>query len=337
MFSSDNWETDPKGFDGLGEVANALRVYADGTPAFPVKLGAGPCGTADQFLNGVARPPDPPTPLNLFGGLACCPLPTPPFVHLDCVNCPDGSYSDYILEVSGVAGAPDLSPVNGTWRLRYIGSCTWESPAIPLPAGDVVFWRAIFNPVGELNAFIDRPAGGPAYVVYRQLAADDCLASRVVPFQSKAFITTVAPPTVALLPGIPNPDRGLFCPALGDFTIFAGQVRFGPAPGLLDRIAPGHYPLTNNQPCFWTGQARLVNAVGRTRAVPVTLTLQIGPTRILSLVVEIGGAIDRIATYLSTDPWDQVNPVTLMLAAGPGGFGISLPMSVIVAPLGVGP
>lgn len=70
-FSSSVWDSDPKGDMGLGEVLGSARTWVNGkNPA--TGNGAGFCGTADQWLNGVSDVPDPPVDLDLYSQPLCC-------------------------------------------------------------------------------------------------------------------------------------------------------------------------------------------------------------------------------------------------------------------------
>jgi hypothetical protein len=163
-FRSLNWDGDRLGpSDTLGEVYGADRPYSNGVRVGDADPAGGPCGTFDEWHNGQAAPPVPPVVLDLFGSPECCTPLGGPFVGSFCQLCPDGAWNEYHLSVSLFAG--NWIHANGTWTLRYVGDCTWESEDFalltPPPASArwrlekvaVYQWRLIFHSEGSSFLF----------------------------------------------------------------------------------------------------------------------------------------------------------------------------------------
>ena len=70
-FVSSNWDSDPKGLDGIGEVSAEPHPWSHGRPPAVFQEGIF-CGTREQWSQGQPLPPAIPTPVDADGVPLCC-------------------------------------------------------------------------------------------------------------------------------------------------------------------------------------------------------------------------------------------------------------------------
>src|SRR5207249_4742156 len=68
---SSNWDSDPKGLDGIGEVSAEPHPWSHGRPPAVFQEGIF-CGTREQWSQGQPLPPAIPTPVDADGVPLCC-------------------------------------------------------------------------------------------------------------------------------------------------------------------------------------------------------------------------------------------------------------------------
>jgi hypothetical protein len=331
-FTSNVWMDTPETDQSIGEVAGAPRVWADGSPPFPVAGNGHFCGTEEDFqLGGLVenRNPD----LNVFGGLACCPPPPSPFVFFSCPDFPRGAWDTWTLFVAGAIGP--WAPSNGTFTLRFVGNlpawpaCNWVSdqsfnlPGItPFPT----FWAIqkdipplsfevqLYTPtVGYGHHFEIQPWDGRSPVFHAPLVNPP-----PVPRPALA---------VSLLPGFASVP-GQFCIRQGAFMPTNLLVRVaGAGGGILTEIIDQTIPVRQVTGCLYRGVCWFVNAVLRFR---VTLGTTCEIRFIDGGVIEFAGISTRGVPFFYSAtppiPWDG-RPIALMLDQ-PVPFALGLPQSI---------
>ena len=331
-FNSNAWMDTPETDQDIGEVGGAVRTWVPGAPPFPVAGDGHFCGTEQDFQEGGSIANINP-PQNIFGGLVCCPTPTPPFVFNGCPDFPGGAWDRFTLIVAGATGP--WVPSNGTFNLRFVGpldswpACNWVSdesfnlPGItPLPT----FWAIqkdnpplsyevqLYTPtVGYGHHFEIQPWDGLSAVFHAPLV-NPPPAARPAPF-------------VSLLPGVASVP-GRFCVNQTAFMPTSLEVRVqGAGIGLLTSIVNQTIPLQQQSGCVYRGVCWFVNAILRFRVRSGT-TCEL---RFLAAnVIEFAGITPRgFPFFYSAElpgPWD-LSPVALMLDP-PGAFGLGLPLSI---------
>lgn len=334
-----SWNNVPewlKGSDHLGEVLGAPRTWRDGSEPIPTRNELPPCGTADQWYNGVVMPPVPPTPVNVYGGPACCPLPDSPFLHLGCVNCPGGAWDVYTLVVGGIAPTDPLFGAQGQWAVTYDGSCEWLGPFMTLPNSGGIpplyRWEVTVRPNGVL---VSLEHFATDVNLFGTVLPWDCLSPVVVP--RTAFGPPWSPPpSVQLFPGPPPGPLVTGCAnilGLTNTAYFAEVDAYGIA-GPLDRLAPAWYVLEQTSPCVWQGEAVLLRGRTANPALVVPLVLEVLPGGMVSLAVGQNGTLETPVpiVYTSLPGWDGTGPLALLAAAtsegllnGPAMIRLQLP------------
>jgi hypothetical protein len=324
---SRNWDDNQSAPEGvLGEVLGGSRPWRDGTPPYPVAAGAGVCGTAEQFKDGESVPPDPPPPVNVFGGPSCCPIPPHPFIHFSCSRCPKGASSDYAMKIEG-AGVLYYVLLNGLHRFTYVGNCQWQTERFPRsipPDPDVWFQYTMLmaGPAGSISLSSDQGFLGTPYISL----PTDCLtrfvkASVHNPFPPIGIIFPVAG-TATIMPG--DPFAGSFnCPTSGGVDKASYTVEIENLGLVGPTLKPGFYPLANTAPCVWTGQisAHQRGTQGWTEGIGfsafLTIDSSIKPILTLKRPLRFGGF--GTATYSGTRAWDLNSTTALDRDATAGG------------------
>jgi len=331
-FTSNVWLDLPEGDQDLGEVPGAEREWKSGLAPYPTS-GDRPCGTAEQFAEGVPAPPVPPVPLNVFGGPECCPLPPPPFVHYSCRDFQGGSWNEYTVIVSGATGA--WAPSNGIYSVTFrgaisgypacnwIGTTTFDLPVFPLTG---VTWG-----IQSITSFVD-------YVVTLYLGLrrwgflyliqpwDGLSAVFHAPLEGSSPIPGLSP-FISLIPG-PASVPGPFCPAQGAFLPSVLLIRT-PAPvlGLGNTLAQQDAPFTATGPCRYQGTLWW-DLPGRLRGLvrlQTTATITFGPGDLVTLSGRTPSFI--VFSYTASLPAWDLSPSGLLLAASAGLLG-GLPQAV---------
>lgn len=314
-FTSNEWMDTPEGDFPVGEVAGAERTWVNGIPPYPV-AGGPPCGAPFLFAFGMPAFPSTPTPTNLYGGIACCPLPASPFVHYDCVNCGGGAMNVYSLISNGANPAGMIAGSDGNFSVDYVGACEWQGPLIPLPN-----WP-IPPPVGRWY-FVARGTGVAAGLIINGInrefftftGAWDCNSLLRIP-RNAAGIAAGAGPNVVLLPGIAS-GIGPFCVNQGAFLPSSLEIRItGVGRGIFSSILPQTVPLTAAGECVYRGVIWYNNSLLRFR-------FQSGKSCELRFLpggeIELAGVGPRDERYFysvtTATPWD-LSPIALTIDPG---------------------
>jgi hypothetical protein len=212
---------------GVGTVPGSLRPYFGALP--PQDLGP-LIGTPDQWVNGLGY-----ADYLASGGSPATPCWT---IVTDCPQCPDGVSADlYLFSAGWGAGGPSCAGFNGTFHLRYQGSCTWNSDQFTPPGftDGPYYWTLSYFP-GDLHLDLIRLGGAPTAGVWDAFGWD--CRSDVWLANSGGGTGPCAPPAVILIS--PSPSGGPDVPPPGSFLIHGGTT---PPPGYV--AADGaDYPTT---------------------------------------------------------------------------------------------
>ncbi len=333
IFQSNEWLDEPEGDVEVGEVPGAPRTWVDGSEPFPVAGTGPPCGTADQFARG-ALIADAGAPLNVYGDVACCPTPPAPFVHNACIRCPDGAYSDYLLTTRGIGPLPLARPFNGTFRLTYVGSCSWRSAVLPWTTNPphTFFYEMGMGSV-DLGVGLNTDEGGNVFQWYLPDKNWDCLTEKTVP------VALVVPPltgtiAVALNPGIttlPSPNA---CPALGAATspVYYVIVPDVISTGAAYKLTPGTYALLQSDRCQWVGQltARRFIPTPVRLPVPAVLDVLADGTPILTVSPNLFAVAVHPVQFTGLAGWSGAADAGLIRGFTPLG-SLTYPVAVTLA------
>lgn len=164
-FDSRNWESDPKGEGHLGEVVGAPREWCNGEPPGVFAPGYHLCGTAEQWSNGDALPPETPVELDGQGIPVCC-------------------------------GETDLNPLH---------SLVWNRPdeLEPRPEGDPVLLHPpaegtffpLTSPLDEFHpTFMTDPATGKRGLAYTRAADFQTMHWEPIPFPGDFTLFVISRP-----------------------------------------------------------------------------------------------------------------------------------------------
>lgn len=308
------WHVDEGPGDVLGEVLGADRPVANGLPLISPQNEV-PCGTADQWRNGVATfTPQPPA--TVFGTAACCGLPPEPFLHFTCVNCPEGSWSQYTWIVSGCTGVWVI--LNGRFTLRYIGSCTWDSDPIPAGTfGGTYRWRANWGPaIGPFRVSVFPLVIPPDYPSYVRAPGPSCLQEAFNFFEETGVPIPGVNYDAVLLPG-DAAGIGPFCTLQGQFLPSVLMVRW-PAPGIAVNFTPRAQddPLRSVAPCQYRGIVLWSTRIPLSNLVPVFT--QIFLTFGAGGLITLSGRTPLFSpfSYTATAPMWDGSPLALLLVGG---------------------
>jgi hypothetical protein len=331
IFTSNEWLDQPEGDQDLGEVPGADRTWVDGTAPYPVR-GERPCGTAEQFARGDARPTTP--ALNVYGGLACCPTPDEPFMHVDCAACPGGAWNIYTLIVRGVNPAGLGAGSGGSWPLQYNDTCEWAGPTMRLPNAPGVDkqyrWNLEFAP-GLAKITLEQI--DPGLFLFQFFGVWDCL-TRLTLTRTANFPAWAMGAEVTLIPGFaPLPGPGL----CSNLTTTIGLYTFSTLPvfGTRLQIRPvsGTWPLEHATPCGWQGEMLWVPGdSGRPRQT-VPTELVVGPGGVATLTIRLSATYAFFAdlVYQSAPGWSGSVPIALLLTSGASVFVLA-PLAVTLSP-----
>jgi hypothetical protein len=320
-FYSHNWDTDPKGWEGVGEVVGAPRPWRNGSYLGNALASGHFCGTDQQWAEGDPSPPVLPTPLNEAGTPLCC--------NADgfCRTCPWYTPQMLTLVASGAVGF--YVPMNGQWDLVYVGRCKWRSPATFLYLDGGTFFTAnwVLDKTGpQARVQVEFPRESPEEEFGYPLPLDwDCLEPAHGAYtgldippqpnlgQSTGVSITLQGWTTGLGPVCPNtgssgPDTVLI-PIPGVPLTFRGV------------ILPATYTLQRGGGCTWDGTMPVRVQFGRFAfTLRATLTWQPDSTLLLSLDTWVPRSS---TTYLSAGPWDGLSGIDLILQRP--HIGVSFP------------
>jgi len=335
-FRSKKWWPEYEGPDleVLGEVEGAERIHTTGLPNVPT-AGGPPCGTPDQWHNGLATEPAMPVPVNVYGGPACCPLPPEPFLFYGCQSW-TAVWSVYSLLVTGATGT--FAALNGEYQMDFVGAipgfpeCNWTSPVhIPLPPPPPFStWimseltPGIYpHPTLLLNSF---PTN---YGFHYDLTNWNALELFEAPIVFDFGPVVGPPPFVVILPGLAS-AVGPFCPAQGQFlpqvlVIHFQQVILSVSFGPITQDSPFTYV----GPCTYSGLVLWSTVIPYLRFIPVVTrcTLTFGPGDLITL----SGTTPLFSPFTYTANaamWDG-SPIALVLHGGPT-FLFGMPATVLL-------
>ena len=332
LFTSNEWLDVPEGDQVLGEVPGAVRTWQNGRAPYPVdQPGADGaihyCGTQEDFMAGGFLPQTAP-PLNVFGGLACCPLPQSPFLHFDCVNCPAGAFDVYTLLSPPIPPTNPLAGLPDAQTETYVSHCVWDFTYFeltnnPFPPHNMGKWQFEVRPNGVVAGV--QLLGGPFHELYGPVAWD-CNALVSLPRNAAGATLGVVTPVV-IVPGLAS-GVGQFCPTQGAFvptSLGIRVVRAGVA--IVSSIVTQIIPITQFRPCQYRGVCWFSNTVR-------VLQFQLGRDCVLGFLpgglieLDLVGPRGEAIFYSATVPvpWD-LSPVALMLEPG-GPWFLGLPQSV---------
>lgn len=328
IFTSNEWLDVPEGDQDLGEVPAATRVWQDGTPPFPVAGDGHFCGSEEDFQQGGLLPTMAP-PVNVYGGLACCPTPPDPFIFFSCEEFPGGVWNVFTLVVFGATG--DWINENGTFTLRFNGSfpcegdCAWlGTPTFPLNILPPNEFRWIIEslPPGDVQ-HVTLWAPGTAFSHnYPMPGWNGITAQLRIPVQNAPPDPGVAP-FVTLLPGFASVP-GPFCVGQGQFLPTSLLIRTPAAVvGIGNALSQQDAPFTSSAACVFAGVLlwdlpRRFALFGR---LTTSATLTFGATGLVTLsgLTPAGNAFAYSAILPA---WDGT-PAALMLAPNaPSGWGL---------------
>jgi len=316
-FTSNEWIDEPEGDQEIGEVPGAARTWVDGSPPFPVDNAGPPCGTADQFANGAVIA-DAGAPLNVFGGVACCPLPASPFLQYGCVNAPDGLWDSYTAVPVGGDPLTAWAPFLGDFALSPDDPCEYQTGIIGTAPATRARWHFnVVNLPGTGIALDLERVSGPV-MVWGQAGPQswDGVSSIQVPVG--VSLPAGAPTSIWIIPG-PPAVAGNTCVILGHALPTNIVMRVGAVPwGVIWRLGPGDYPFAQTGPCTYA--ARLWWAGLRFPGLPritwrIASVAGVLPGPQMSVLLQ---APDGTQYLYLADPgdWDGVTPITLLRQPG---------------------
>jgi hypothetical protein len=316
-FTSNAWLDEPEGDQDIGEVPGADRTWVDGSPPYPVDNAGPPCGTADQFANG-ALVATAGAPLNVFGGVACCPLPPEPFIHYACGAAPDGLYSVYTAIPVGGDPLTAWAPFLGDFLLPPVSPCEYQTGIIGTGPATQARWHfdTVALPGTGISLNLEFVSGPLMTWVGVMPQPWDGVSAIQVPVATSS--PAGAPTSVWIVPGPPGPP-GNNCVILGHALPLNIVMRVAPITwGVIWGLGPGDYPFAQTSPCtyaarLWWRGLRFPGLPRITWRVASVAGVLPGPQ--MSVLLQ---APDGTQYLYLADPgdWDGVTPITLLRQPG---------------------